>query len=463
MSSIFTDYTNLQEQLVRPVGRKVDNASSGLLKVEIPVCVLNSQDPVERHQFAVLCTRWISSSIATTPVKQGALLSLLSLHTENMRAHVLLAARSGDANITILEVDHVDVEKGELQFNARSGVSSDKADRLLAVAMNLIAGCQNNSPFVDPSIEGDEPTDMTEFLELAYGLAVQAWVAAIKSMTAPDTAAESEGRRLAKYQQQGRLTRRAALQATVRGELQRIIRGSLVVRHFLIGEIRRAGSMGEQTTAYYAMVGDVSQYIKNSGMTAFFLTLRFGVGTKYPPLAMAAFSGDLTKLQSLIRLYRNKGDIGPYMALLEDPDMGNFAPANYTLLYSYAMGIGSVLEASIGRYQYARTFLNESFFRLGASTAQQQQGALDEKLANEMGLSDQARAAVSRLVNEMDMDQQVAPTPVNPVFAGDQAAPQANPPAQPRQNDTPQQPAPLQQPIRIAMPQNYDDMPDLEM
>nr|QEQ50581.1 nucleocapsid protein [Avian metaavulavirus 21] len=460
MSSIFNDYNQLQEQLVKSVSRRVDNASSGLLKVEIPVCVINSSDPEERQQFAVLCLKWLASSVATMPVKQGALLSLLSLHTENMRAHISLSAKSGDASLVILEVDHVDVAQGELQFNPRSGISDDKAQRLLAVSQNLIAGCNNNSPFIDRAIEDDIPTDMTEFLELSYSIAVQVWVAAIKSMTAPDTASESEGRRLAKYQQQGRLSRRAALHGAVRSEIMRIIRSSLAIRHYLIAEIKRAGSMGEQTTAYYAMVGDVAQYIKNAGMTAFFLTLRFGVGTKYPPIAMAAFSGDLSKMSSLIRLYRSKGDVGAYMALLEDPDMSNFAPANYTLLYSYAMGVGSVLEASIGKYQYARTFLNESFFRLGANTAQQQQGALDEKLAAELGLTKEARKEVSKLAAELDLGQAPSAAQVNPVFAtGEDREQGAN------INMAAPLGGALEPPVQASprtMTEDLDDLPDLE-
>nr|UQT69625.1 nucleoprotein [Metaavulavirus sp.] len=416
MSSVFTEYQALQDQLVKPSSRRADVASTGLLRAEIPVCVTLSQDPTDRWSLACLNLRWIISESSTTPMKQGAILSLLSLHSDNMRAHATLAARSADASITILEVDSIDMTADTITFNARSGVSDRRSAQLMAIAKDLPRSCSNDSPFKDNSIEDRDPLDLSETIDRLQGIAAQIWVAAIKSMTAPDTAAESEGKRLAKYQQQGRLVRQVLVHESVRAEFLRVIRGSLVLRQFMVSECKRAASMGSDTSRYYAMVGDISLYIKNAGLTAFFLTLRFGIGTHYPTLAMSVFSGELKKMSSLIRLYKSKGENAAYMAFLEDADMGNFAPANFSTLYSYAMGVGTVLEASVAKYQFAREFTSETYFRLGVETAQNQQCALDEKTAKEMGLTDEARRQVQALASNIEQGQHSVQPAQQPSF-----------------------------------------------
>nr|ATP76317.1 nucleoprotein [Avian metaavulavirus 8] len=452
MSSVFNEYQALQEQLVKPAVRRPDVASTGLLRAEIPVCVTLSQDPGERWSLACLNIRWLVSDSSTTPMKQGAILSLLSLHSDNMRAHATLAARSADASLTILEVDEVDIGNSLIKFNARSGVSDKRSNQLLAIADDIPKSCSNGHPFLDTDIETRDPLDLSETIDRLQGIAAQIWVSAIKSMTAPDTASESESKRLAKYQQQGRLVKQVLLHSVVRTEFMRVIRGSLVLRQFMVSECKRASAMGGDTSRYYAMVGDISLYIKNAGLTAFFLTLKFGVGTQYPTLAMSVFSSDLKRLAALIRLYKTKGDNAPYMAFLEDSDMGNFAPANYSTMYSYAMGIGTILEASVSRYQYARDFTSENYFRLGVETAQSQQGAFDERTAREMGLTEESKQQVRSLLMSVDMGPSSVREPSRPAFISQEEN------RQPAQNSSdiqgqtkpvPSQPAPRADPDDI--------------
>nr|ADM33788.2 NP [Metaavulavirus falklandense]ADM33789.2 NP [Metaavulavirus falklandense] len=416
MASIFNEYQSLQDQLVKPAPRRVDAAATGLLRAEVPVCVTLSQDPGERWNLACLNLRWLVSESSTTPMRQGAIISLLSLHSDNMRAHATLASRAADAYLTILEVDEVDLQSGILRFNARSGVSDKRAQQLLAIADDIPKSCANGHPFISDDIESRDPLDLAETIDRLQGIAAQIWIAAIKCMTAPDTAAESEGKRIAKYQQQGRLVKQVMVHSSVRAEMLRVVRGSLVLRQFMVSECKRATAMGSNTSRYYAMVGDISLYFKNAGMTAFFLTLRFGIGTHYPTLAMSVFSGELKKMASLIRLYKNKGEDAPYMAFLEDSDMGNFAPANYSTLYSYAMGIGTVLEASVAKYQFAREFTSETYFRLGVETAQSNQGSFDEKVAQEMGLTAEARRQVKALVGNLDLNANTSSDQAAPAF-----------------------------------------------
>ncbi|ADD39001.1 nucleoprotein [avian paramyxovirus 5] len=442
MSSVFTDYDKLQEYLVTPCKKRVDGATGGLLRLNIPVCVTTSENPEERWALAIICLRWIVSDSATEAIKIGAILSLLSLHASNMKAHASLAARSSEAELTILEMENLDMQQQLIRFSARSGVPETRARQLFAMIDDINTSCRNGSPFLNPNIESDSPADMSDLLDMLHSIAAQIWVSAMKSMTAPDTAAESEARRIAKYAQQNRVTQQTMLQTYTRTELSRLIRKSLILRHFMIYEIRRATSMGSNTTKYYAMVGDAAAYFKNAGLASFFLTLRFGIGTKYPVLAMAALSSDLKKIQSLIRVYQQKGEEAPYMTFLEDPDTMSFAPGNYPLIYSYAMGVGSILEASVGKYQFARSFMNDTFYRLGVDTAQKHQGALDEQMANELQLTSEARQSVKELMASLDMSDHSPNQTAAPSFLANPNNPNPAPAPTGQQESRTSQPTP---------------------
>nr|UWX07991.1 nucleocapsid protein [Avian paramyxovirus 14] len=413
MSSVFNEYEKLQDLLVQPQKKRVDATGTSLLKVTIPVCITMSDEMEERYALAMLAMRWISSANAPDAVRIGAMITVLSLHAGNMRSHAMLAARSPDSEIQILEVEEIDNDNKTIRFSGRSGVPDGRARQLFALAIDTMSGCANGSPFINGGIEQNPPGDMTELLEMIHSMAAQVWIAAMKSMTAPDSATESEARRTAKYAQQGRINKATLVHPAVRAEFTRLVRKAMVLRAFMIQEIRRASSMSGEHSRYYAMVGDMGAYFRNQGLASFFLTLRFGVGTRFPALAISALSADLKKVKSLIKLYQQKGDNAAFMAFLEDPQMMDFAPGNYTLLYSYAMGVGSILESSVGKYQFARTFLNETFFRLGIDTAQKHQSSLDEETANELGLTKEARQSVKELVASID------------ITGGDQIQPQA--------------------------------------
>nr|QJX65246.1 nucleocapsid protein [avian paramyxovirus 1] len=413
MSSVFDEYEQLLAAQTRPNGSHGGGEKGSTLKVEVPVFTLNSDDPEDRWNFAVFCLRIAVSEDANKPLRQGALISLLCSHSQVMRNHVALAGKQSEATLAILEIDGF--SNGMPQFNNRSGVSEERAQRFMMIAGSLPRACSNGTPFVTAGVENDAPEDITDTLERILSIQVQVWVTVAKAMTAYETADESETRRINKYMQQGRIQKRYILHPVCRSAIQLIIRQSLAVRIFLVSELKRGRNTAGGTSTYYNLVGDVDSYIRNTGLTAFFLTLKYGINTKTSALALSSLSGDIQKMKQLMRLYRMKGENAPYMTLLGDSDQMSFAPAEYAQLFSFAMGMASVLDKGTVKYQFARDFMSTSFWRLGVEYAQAQGSSINEDMAAELKLTPAARrglAAAAQRVSEdasnMDLPTQQA-------------------------------------------------------
>nr|QCX41461.1 nucleoprotein [avian paramyxovirus 1] len=401
MSSVFDEYEQLLAAQTRPNGTHGGGEKGSTLKVEVPVFTLNSDDPEDRWNFAVFCLRVAVSEDANKPLRQGALISLLCSHSQVMRNHVALAGRQNEATLAILEIDGF--TNNVPQFNNRSGVSEDRAQRFMVIAGSLPRACSNGTPFVTAGAEDDAPEDITDTLERILSIQAQVWVTVAKAMTAYETADESETRRINKYMQQGRVQKKYILHPVCRSAIQLTIRNSLAVRIFLVSELKRGRNTAGGSSTYYNLVGDVDSYIRNTGLTAFFLTLKYGINTKTSALALSSLTGDIQKMKQLMRLYRMKGENAPYMTLLGDSDQMSFAPAEYAQLYSFAMGMASVLDKGTGKYQFARDFMSTSFWRLGVEYAQAQGSSINEDMAAELKLTPAARrglAAAAQRVSE---------------------------------------------------------------
>nr|AKM45895.1 nucleocapsid protein [avian paramyxovirus 1] len=413
MSSVFDEYEQLLAAQTRPNGVHGGGEKGSTLKVEVPVFTLNSDDPEDRWNFAVFCLRIAVSEDANKPLRQGALISLLCSHSQVMRNHVALAGKQNEATLAVLEIDGF--TNSVPQFNNRSGVSDERAQRFMVIAGSLPRACSNGTPFVTAGVADDAPQDITDTLERILSVQAQVWITVAKAMTAYETADESETRRINKYMQQGRIQKKYILHPVCRSAIQLTIRQSLAVRIFLVSELKRGRNTAGGSSTYYNLVGDVDSYIRNTGLTAFFLTLKYGINTKTSALALSSITGDIQKMKQLMRLYRMKGENAPYMTLLGDSDQMSFAPAEYAQLYSFAMGMASVLDKGTGKYQFARDFMSTSFWRLGVEYAQAQGSSINEDMAAELKLTPAARRGlavaaqrVSEEIGNMDLHTQQA-------------------------------------------------------
>ncbi|AFX75103.1 nucleocapsid protein [Achimota virus 1] len=401
MSSVFKAFEQFTLEQDQYVGGNNLELPPETLQTTIKVFILNTQNPQTRYQMLCFCLRIIASNSARTAQKYGAMLTVLSLPTAMMHNHMRIADRSPDSIIERIEIEGFEPGSYRLRPNARTPMTQGEIIAMENMADDLPDTIVNQTPFVNTATEDEICDEMEKFLNAVYSVLIQVWVMVCKCMTAFDQPTGSDARRLAKYQQQGRMDQKYVLQGEVRRLIQLCIRESLTIRQFLVNEMQTARRQGPITGKYYAMVGDVARYIENAGMGAFFMTVKFALGNRWPPLALAAFSGELVKIKGLMMLYRKLGDRAKYMALLEMSEMMDFAPANYQLLYSYAMGIGSVQDPQMRGYNFARPFLNPAFFQLGMETANRQQGSVDREMAEELGLTDTERREMAAQVTRL--------------------------------------------------------------
>ncbi|AHH02035.1 nucleoprotein [Sosuga virus] len=368
------------------------------LQATIKVFVINTPDPNLRYRMMCFCLRLVVSNSARTGQRHGALMTLLSLPTAVMQNHFRTAERSPDCQIERIEVDGFEPGTYRIRPNARTPLTVGEVVALEEMADDIPEALANNTPFIDANTEMEDCDETEKFLEAIYSTLIQVWIMVCKSMTNFDQPTGSDERRVAKYQQQGRLNQHYLLQGEVRRRIQVAIRESLPIRQFLVNELQIASNQGPITGKYYAMVADIGKYIMNAGMGGFFMTIRFALGQKWPPLALAAFSGEIVKIKSLMLQYRRLGERAKYMALLEMSEMMDFAAANFPLLYSYAMGIGSVQDPQMRGYAFGRPYLNAAFYQLGVETANQQQGSVDKEMAEELGLTEADKRAMAATV-----------------------------------------------------------------
>lgn len=360
------------------------------------------------------------SNTARPAHRTGALLSMFSLPAAAMGNHLKLAAKSPEASIEKIEIDGFEGSSFRVVPNPRSPMSRAEVLAYEALALDIPDTLNYGTPFVNGDVERETYDETESFLDLCYSVLIQAWIVTCKCMTAPDQPPVSVEKRMAKYQQQGRINPKYILQPEARRLIQNAIRQAMVVRQFLAFELQLARSQSLLANRYYAMVGDIGKYIENSGMGGFFLTLKFGLGTRWPTLALAAFSGELQKLKALMLHYQALGDGARYMALLESPKMMDFAPAEYPLIFSYAMGIGTVIDANMRNYAYGRPYLNPQYFQLGVETARRQQGAVDNQTAADLGMTKEEKSALADTLAKLNLGKRAGDRqPVIDPFASD--------------------------------------------
>ncbi|WFG82171.1 nucleocapsid protein [Bovine narmovirus 1] len=365
------------------------------IKAKVVVLVPVSSNPKLRWELTKLLLLMASSEEAPNQLITGAFLSLLALFSEIPGQ--LLRSLSNDPDIEMQIIEVSMTRENKIVFASRG----KKLDKYLETYTKLAVGnrADSDNPFEDLQI--DEVTDLStdEYIMAISTITLQIWILLSKAVTAPDTARDSERKRWVKFLQQRRVDPTFRLTQAWLDRAREKIASDLSIRRFMVEiliEIKRSGpNKGRIAEA----IGDIGSYIEETGLAGFFLTIKYGIETKYPALALNEFQGDLAVIEGLMRLYQELGPRAPYMVLLEDSAQVKFAPGNYPLLWSYAMGVGTALDRSMNNLNFNRDYLEPSYFRLGQSIVKTSEGTLDTVMSSELHISaeqaDNLRRAIS--------------------------------------------------------------------
>ncbi|UOX72993.1 nucleocapsid protein [Wufeng Chodsigoa smithii henipavirus 1] len=359
------------------------SAATATLTTKIIVFNPIGRDTTLRWEVVKFCMRLIQSERSSQAVKIGATISLLTLYAENPGAMVRSLMNDPDIEVVIVDIGSFE---GEIPRLERRGAIAEQQMRSFTAIINSVAP---RDLFERNDVDAMNMRDSGRYLTAISSILAQVWILVAKSVTAPDTAEESEGKRWAKYVQQKRVDPTYTVSKQWIKSVRDIISQNLSVRKYMVENLIEVKKSGSSKGRLNEMIADIGNYIEETGMAGFFLTIKYGLEMRYSVLASNELQADLLTIQTLMRTYKEIGVRAPYMVLLEDSIQTKFAPGNYPLLWSFAMGVGVTLDRSMGALNINRSYLEPMYFKLGQSMARQQAGSVDRKIAAELELSDQ--------------------------------------------------------------------------
>nr|WPV62656.1 MAG: nucleocapsid protein [Jingmen rodent narmovirus 1]WPV62662.1 MAG: nucleocapsid protein [Jingmen rodent narmovirus 1] len=339
------------------------------------------------------------SEEASPGIITGALLSLVSLISENPANMVRRLNNDPDLAITVIEFT-ISTD-GSPRFASRGMSYQEQMDLYMRLRDSPPQEAPSNQPFEDDMAWEQEDMHMDEFMSANMTVQVQLWVLLIKAVTAPDTARDGENKRWIKFLQQKRVNVFYRLTPTWMDIVRGHIAEDLSIRRYMIRTLIEIQRMGQNKGRILEALADIGNYIEESGLAGFVLTIRFGIETRYAALALNEFQGDIATIERLMRLYLEMGPTAPFMVILEDSIQTKFAPGNYPLLWSYAMGVGSALDKAMANLNFNRSYLDYGYYRLGYRIVRHSQGSVDSRMAAELGVSEEEKERLRRLIEDM--------------------------------------------------------------
>ncbi|AFH96006.1 nucleoprotein [Ghana virus] len=404
MSSLFSyteDFRAYQTKLGRD-GRP--SAATNTLTTKVRVFVPVTDEPELRWRLTTFLLDVIRSPIAPDDLRMGASMSILAMYAE--RPGALIRGILNDPDIEVIIIDVSDFE-GEVPVLERRG---NRATEEMAALTRVVAAARETmrgrTPFIDPRAYTMAIHDVSTLISAIVTVETQIWILVAKAVTAPDTAEESENRRWNKYLQQRRVNALFELNQGWLTIMRNLIAGSLSLRKFMVELLIEAKKGSAVKGRAVEIIADIGNYVEETGMAGFFATIRYGIETRYPALALNEFQGDLNIIKNLMEVYKTLGPRAPYIVLLEDSIQTKFAPGSYPLLWSFAMGVGTTLDKAMTALNINRGYLEPVYFRLGQRMARNRVGTVDTRMAAELGLTSDQLSDLSTAIVESNVGKQ---------------------------------------------------------
>ncbi|AAD28694.1 nucleocapsid protein [Tupaia paramyxovirus] len=362
----------------------------------VVVLVPSTKDHRLRWKLIRLLTLAVYNDSLPDSISIGALLSLLAISFEQPAAVIRGLLSDPDLEVQMIEVSLDD--QGEIRFAARGDILTRYKDAYFEKIRDFPNPDDDLAIFEDPELGDYSDITQDEYQAMITTITIQLWILLTKAVTAPDTAHDSEQRRFIKYLQQRKAYAAFKFTTIFTERVRRKIAQSLSIRKFMVSimlEVRKSGSAKGRISE---CIADVSAYIEEAGLSGFILTLKYGIGTRFPVLALNAFQSDLSVIRNLIDLYKSMGTIAPFMVLIEDATQVKFAPGNYSLLWSFAMGVGTALDHAMNNLNINRDYLEPSYFRLGQEVVRLSESTVDRSMAQELGIDPTSEDLIMRAV-----------------------------------------------------------------
>ncbi|WJL29516.1 nucleocapsid protein [Piparella virus] len=387
MATLVENLTKFKDFKSNPPKTGLLTSSLSAIKKKIVILVPTSNSPLLRWELTVLSLQLIWSSASPGSVITAAFFTLLTLFAEQPAQMLRTVGNDPDLEVQFVEVGVT--QSGRIKFASRGADLTSQEDRYMEIAVQGPTDTDGNNPFSKIDIRSWVVKTTEEFQIAIMTVTLQVWILLTKAVTAPDTARDSENRRWIKYLQQ----KRAHADYQLKSRWLEIARNRMAedisVRRLMVEILIEVNKMSGAKGRIIEVIADIGNYIAETGMAGFHLTIKYGIETRYPALALNEFQSDLSTILQLMKLYQEQGDRAPYLVILEDAVQTKFSPGNYPLLWSYAMGVGTAIDKAMGHLNYDRPYFEAPFFKLGQDVVNQLEGNVDTRMAAELGLSDQ--------------------------------------------------------------------------
>ncbi|UBB42374.1 nucleocapsid protein [Jingmen Miniopterus schreibersii paramyxovirus 2] len=385
MASLRDTLNDFREFKNRPNKTGLLSTALAGLKKKVVVLTPGSTSPELRWALTFMCLQLIWSAAAPGSVITGAFFTVLTMFAENPAQ--LLRAIGNDPDIEAQIVEVVQDRDGKLKLSSRGMDLSKQQEKYERIAEYGPDDGGDNNPFM----RGDIPGMLirtTENLQNALAtITLQIWILLTKAVTAPDTARDSEQRRWIKYLQQKKAHAEYQLKVKWLDYARARMAEDISVRRLMVEILVEVNKISGVKNRILEMIMDVGEYIAETGMAGFHLTIKYGLETRFSALALNEFQSDLNTLIQLMKLYKEQGERAPYMVIIEDSTQTKFSPGNYPLIWSFAMGVGTTLDRAMNGLNYNRPYLEPGFFRLGQDVVGRAEGNVDTRMADELGLT----------------------------------------------------------------------------
>ncbi|UBB42380.1 nucleocapsid protein [Wufeng Rhinolophus pearsonii paramyxovirus 1] len=384
----------------------LSNVLGGIRK-KVIILIPGTSDPELRWNLLVLMLMLIWSHTSPGSVITGAFFTLLSLFADQPAQ--LLRTVGNDPDIEAQFIEVTITNRGDLKLSSRGADLSEQKRKYEEIAAAGPDKDSDPNPFAKLKIR-DHVVRTTELLQQAVAtVTLQMWILLTKAVTAPDTARDSEQRRWIKYIQQKRADDEYRLKSRWLDVARNRIASDISVRRLMVEILVEINKIQGTKSRIVEMIADVGNYIAETGMAGFHLTIKYGIETRYPALALNEFQSDLTTLIQLMKLYQEQGEKAPYLVLLEDSIQTKFSPGNYPLLWSYAMGVGTAIDRAMNGLNYNRPYLEPGYFKLGQDIVNKMEGNVDSKIAAELGLTSEQINDLKSITQTGNQDRSAGP------------------------------------------------------
>ncbi|AFK79805.1 nucleocapsid [Sunshine Coast virus] len=217
----------------------------------------------------------------------------------------------------------------------------------------------------------------------------QPWLILPKVVTNPDRIYETYNTRFARFNQEKALDKEARLEPDHAKMLTTLIRSNIGLRRVLANVLIKIGSSTNHGSRLAGYIADINPYIENQGMTAFFITVNNAIQTRSPLIITGALNQDLSRFKELMKLHMRLGNRAPYLALMDSPLKNRFAPAEYSNLYSFAIGFGIENNPTLKDFNHASRVTNLRWVDMGKEEARRLSVRIAKSDAAEHGFDEE--------------------------------------------------------------------------